>query len=156
MAMLTNQMVYEVVSQSQITLGNLQTALPESCRKKWFSQKWTLNFSKLTRFHWPWFVCPFNGSFNGRPFWPDVAVSSLAGALTPGSPACLRLVSSQSHGWDQRGMGTMKSPVGMNMEQPSTTIWPYLETPNALLFLPFRKRETLPGKRRLLMLPGVF
>jgi hypothetical protein len=26
----------------------------------------------------------------------------------------------------------------------------------ALLFLPFRKKATLPSKRRLLMLPGVF
>ena len=32
----------------------------------------------------------------------------------------------------------------------------YLEAPNAFLLLPFRKKATLPGKRRLLMLPGVF
>ena len=31
-----------------------------------------------------------------------------------------------------------------------------LETPNALLFLPFRKKATLPGKRHLMMLRGDF
>lgn len=32
----------------------------------------------------------------------------------------------------------------------------YLETPNAILFLPFREKQTLNGKRCLLKLPSVF
>ena len=31
-----------------------------------------------------------------------------------------------------------------------------IRTPNALVFLPFRKKATLPGKRCLLMVPGDF